>query len=275
MEDVDEDSGFGAPVVGRCLTMCSEKQALERQEQKDFSVYEQEPSTIGTRERRIRLEWAVKKYARPAAGTAPDPEDIRPPAVLKRTMSYLIDVIVDREDQPYTEVYSFLRDRTRSIRQDMIFQHAVTLDSIELTEMIARFHIFSEHRLCEEGPSEFDAKLNREQLHKCLITLRELYDDRFDARCHEGREKLCARRPSITGSAVGSQGAERVLHQELRSLFFARSPVAVPGGLPHAALFCSDPCTCPRCFVSGSAAADKSSPDVCSRSVCAPGRRDG
>jgi hypothetical protein len=46
--------------------------------------YGQEPSTINDKLPQVRLEWAVKKYARAAAGQAqPGPEEIRPPHVLK------------------------------------------------------------------------------------------------------------------------------------------------------------------------------------------------
>ena len=48
---------------------------------------------------------------------------------------------------------------------------------MELIEKCARFHIFCSERLCEEDMHSFDAKINNENLTKCLQTLREFYHD--------------------------------------------------------------------------------------------------
>lgn len=42
---------------------------------------------------------------------------------------------------------------------------------------MVRFYIFSHHELCELDKQNFDSALNSEQLEKCLITLRELYQN--------------------------------------------------------------------------------------------------
>lgn len=44
-------------------------------------------------------------------------------------------------------------------------------------EKCARFHIYCGARLVEEGPMIFDAKINTENLTKCLQTLKEMYAD--------------------------------------------------------------------------------------------------
>lgn len=134
---------------------------------------------------RIDHSRAVKKYHRPAAGLeAPLPEDVRPAPVLRRTMDYLLDSILDKSTSAFSDKHKFVRDRTRSIRQDIIVQQrAIHRDPqslliiVRLHEEIARFHILSGHRLCECGFSEFDPFQNTEQLRKVLQSLQEYYSD--------------------------------------------------------------------------------------------------
>ena len=40
-----------------------------------------------------------------------------------------------------------------------------------------RFHILCAYLLCEEDMSDFDPKLNSENLNKCLLSLKEFYRD--------------------------------------------------------------------------------------------------
>lgn len=135
---------------------------------------------------RIDHQRAVKKYHRPAAGNeAPLPEDVRPPSVLRRTMDYLLAVLDTPDDRfSFSDKHKFLRDRTRSIRQDIILQQrAIHRDPqalftvVRLHEEMARFHILSGHRLCEMDFSDFDPFQNTEQLRKVLQSLQEFYTD--------------------------------------------------------------------------------------------------
>lgn len=127
---------------------------------------------------RISHDKAVKKYHRPAAGNeAPLPEDVRPPSVLQDALDYLMCDVLLRKDHPFADIHQFIRDRTRSIRQDLTVQNVRDASSIRIHEIIARFHILSGHVLCEEDSSTFDSFQNTEQLRKVLQTLQELYDD--------------------------------------------------------------------------------------------------
>lgn len=56
----------------------------------------------------------------------------------------------DRTDYPFYEVHNFIRDRTRSIRQDFTYQGIQDERVVEIIEQITRFHVLSQHRLCEE-----------------------------------------------------------------------------------------------------------------------------
>jgi hypothetical protein len=91
-------------------------------------------------------EWAVKKYARPSVNldnVEVMPSEVRPPSVLKHTMDYLIDSILHRRDHGIIEVYNFIRDRSRSIRQDFTYQNITNELYIEIHEQIARFRILT------------------------------------------------------------------------------------------------------------------------------------
>lgn len=167
-------------IIGTCPDMCPEKERYEREQFQDLSIFEMEPGTEQDKIPRVRHEWAVKKFARPSVnleGTETLPEEIRPVHMLNQTMDYLITRILDRSDVPFYEVHNFIRDRSRSIRQDITYQGLHDQATVEMVEQMTRFHIMSEHKLCEEDGRNFDEFQNMEQLNKCLISLRHFYED--------------------------------------------------------------------------------------------------
>ncbi|KAK9744772.1 SAC3/GANP family [Popillia japonica] len=163
-------------IVGTCPDMCPERERLMREVQHQVSVYEQEPG-----EKTMNPFLAVKQYSRSSADQeVPLPHDLRPVAVLQRTMLYLLHKIVNLCDNPDTnlaEWYHFLWDRTRAIRKDITQQELCCRGSVELVEQCARFHIHCSARLVAEDPSVFDQKINTENLTKCLQTLKYMYHD--------------------------------------------------------------------------------------------------
>ena len=48
---------------------------------------------------------------------------------------------------------------------------------MSLIEKCTRFHVHCAHHLCEERLSAFDAKINNENMTKCLQSLKEMYQD--------------------------------------------------------------------------------------------------
>lgn len=134
---------------------------------------------------RIDHKKAVKKYQRSSAGNeAPLPEDVRPPPILRQTMDYLLDYIIGQEPSSLEVKQKFVRDRTRSIRQDSVLQQQYILGSeinlavvVKIHEEIARFHIVIGHRLCQASIEDFDPFQNTEQLRKVLQSLHEYYSD--------------------------------------------------------------------------------------------------
>ncbi|KAJ1867430.1 actin cytoskeleton and mitosis protein [Coemansia sp. RSA 989] len=157
-------------LVGTCTLMCPEFEREERQLKNSLAPQEMYPST-----RQADPERTVKTFHRSAAGNEePLPEDLRTPETLQRTMDYLVNVVI-AGDQELKSCHGFVRDRTRSIRQDFTIQNIRDQTTVAVCERIARFHIVSLHILC--GNKDFAEHQDMEQLRNTLKTLIELYDD--------------------------------------------------------------------------------------------------
>ncbi|XP_034934479.1 uncharacterized protein xmas [Chelonus insularis] len=163
--------------IGTCPDMCPEKERLMREYQRQAASYE----LLNTDEYKINHSLAVKQYSRSSADQEePMPQDLRPVSSLKMTMSYLLHEITDLADEEgtnLTEWYHFIWDRLRGIRKDITQQELCCLDTVELVEQCARFHIVCSERLCAEDAAVFDKKINTENLTKCLQTLKYMYHD--------------------------------------------------------------------------------------------------
>ncbi|GAA6060198.1 hypothetical protein JCM10212_002277 [Sporobolomyces blumeae] len=154
---------------GTCDEMCPEWEREEREYQNNVDPLERYPGTS-----RIDPSRAVKAFHRPAAGNdAPLPGDVRPPPILHHTLDYLFHTLLPQH--PFAVTHPFVRDRTRSIRQDFTVQNVRGKDAIECNERIARYHILALGILREQ--SGFSESQELEQLRKVLKSLNEFYDD--------------------------------------------------------------------------------------------------
>ena len=88
-------------------------------------------------------------------------------------MHYLLNEILPTYG--LREVYGFIRDRTRSIRQDFTLQNSRGIEAIQAHELIARYHILCAHELCEVPGVSLQQEY--EQMNKVLQSLMEFYDD--------------------------------------------------------------------------------------------------
>ncbi|KAM6978447.1 germinal-center associated nuclear protein-like [Tautogolabrus adspersus] len=121
---------------------------------------------------------AIKEYSRSSADQEePLPNELRPLPVLSMTMDYLVTRIMDEGHDNCREWYDFVWNRTRGIRKDITQQHLCCPDTVSLIEKCTRFHVHCAHHLCEERISSFDAKINNENMTKCLQSLKEMYQD--------------------------------------------------------------------------------------------------
>ena len=126
-------------------------------------------------------EIMVKRFRRSAAGYDEQlPSDIRPPAVLQKTLNYLIDDVIGGPE-PLHKVHKFVWDRTRGIRNDFSIQQVTKIDDLRIAidcfERIARFHILSLHQLSRSTGTGFDHHQEREQLNNTLLSLMYYYAD--------------------------------------------------------------------------------------------------
>ncbi|XP_039612418.1 germinal-center associated nuclear protein [Polypterus senegalus] len=159
--------------VGTCPDMCPEKERYMRETRNQLSIFEVIPGT-----EKVDHAAAVKEYSRSSADQEePLSHDLRPPAVLSMTMDYLVTRIMDQGEGNYRDWYDFVWNRTRGIRKDITQQHLCDPLTVSLIEKCARFHIHCAHHLCEEPMMSFDAKINNENMTKCLQSLKEMYQD--------------------------------------------------------------------------------------------------
>ncbi|GAA6016185.1 hypothetical protein JCM11491_003762 [Sporobolomyces phaffii] len=154
---------------GTCEEMCPEWERQEREYQNNVDPLERYPGTT-----RIDPSRAVKAFHRPAAGNdQPLPSDVRPPSMLYKTLDYLFHTLLPQHNLAVT--HPFVRDRTRSVRQDFTVQNVRGQSAIECNERIARYHILALGTLREQ--SGFSESQELEQLRKVLKSLNEFYDD--------------------------------------------------------------------------------------------------
>lgn len=173
-QDRQTDIATAVAVVGTCLDMCPEHERYFRIETNCVSPFELDAN--GVPDQTIM----VKEYRRSGADQKdPLPDELRPISVLQRTMNYLCFQIIDQDPVSTGtnagEWFDFTWGRTRSIRKDITQQHLINPESVDLIEKCARFHIYCAYYLCEEGVHDFDPKINNENLHNCLQTLKEFY----------------------------------------------------------------------------------------------------
>ncbi|KAG1610027.1 hypothetical protein G6F46_010335 [Rhizopus delemar] len=155
---------------GTCETKCPEFEMIEREIQNNVDRLEMDENGNLNRNK------AVKAYRRSAAGNdQPLPADVRSPEALIPTLDYLIEEVMST--YPLEKCHAFIRDRTRSIRQDFTLQNIRDVTAVEVHERIARFHILCLHEMCGLDESKFSEQQETEQLRKVLLSLMEFYED--------------------------------------------------------------------------------------------------
>lgn len=105
-EEVHRANADDVNPQGTCMTMCPRRELQDREAQCRLHRFEILAGTENERKPKADPARVVKEYSRPAAGKdATRPSDLRPPAVLLKTVCYLIDEIAASPTlQPWTEV---------------------------------------------------------------------------------------------------------------------------------------------------------------------------
>ncbi|KAM3876085.1 uncharacterized protein ACN63O_022594 [Diretmus argenteus] len=177
---------------GICQSMCPARELQDREAQNRLHRFEMLAGAQRVRRPRADPSRAVKEYSRPAAGKdSTCPADLRPPAVLLQTVCYLIDdIAASRRLQPWTEVYDFVFDRLRSVKQDMIIQRVSGPDCVAILERTVRFLIYASYRLCGEPLRLYDPRINDTHLQESLSWLLDCYTT--GGRPHHNQEEFQA-----------------------------------------------------------------------------------
>ncbi|XP_054645679.1 SAC3 domain-containing protein 1 isoform X3 [Dunckerocampus dactyliophorus] len=156
--------------------MCPAVELQKRESQNRLHRFEMLAGTEKDRRPQVDPMRAVKEYSRPAAGKdAAYAADLRPPVVLLKTVCYLIDEIAASHLCPWTEVYGFVFDRLRSVKQDMIIQRVHGPDCVAILERTVRFLIYASYRLCGEPLRLYDPCINDTHLQENLSWLLDCY----------------------------------------------------------------------------------------------------
>ncbi|XP_066528563.1 SAC3 domain-containing protein 1 isoform X2 [Hoplias malabaricus] len=162
---------------GTCTSMCPISETRQREAQNRLHRFEMLAGTERERLPRADTTRVVKEYSRPAAGKdATRASDLRPPDVLLKTVYYLVDEIAACPTlKPWTEVYSFVFDRLRSVRQDMVIQRISGPECVSVLERTVRFLLYGSYRLCGQPLRLYDPHINNTHLQECISWLLECY----------------------------------------------------------------------------------------------------
>lgn len=105
-ERLSDGQGKDTVPKGTCQTMCPAHELQTRETERRLHRFEMLAGTERDRRPRGDASRSVKEYSRPAAGKdSTKASDLRPPAVLLKTVRYLIDDIAANPSlHPWTEV---------------------------------------------------------------------------------------------------------------------------------------------------------------------------
>lgn len=128
---------------------------------------------------------AVKCYSRSAAGqSAARHKNIRDLTTLENTVKYLFEQVLDRRKTSLAQLYDFVFDRLRAVRQDLVVQGYLegfsglrTVTVAKILEYCVRFYIYFQFRLSHLPASAFSSHLNQNHLDECLSQLLHLYSE--------------------------------------------------------------------------------------------------
>ncbi|CAB1324360.1 unnamed protein product [Coregonus sp. 'balchen'] len=178
--EVQEERKQESVPRGVCLSMCPVRELQDRETQNLLHRFEVLAGTEREHWPRADPSRVVKEYARPAAGKdSTRPSDLRPPAVLLKTVFYLIDNIAASPTlRPWTEA-SHLHCMPSLVRQDMIIQRVSGADCVAVLERTIRFLIYASYRLCGEPLRLYDPRINDTHLQESLSWLLDCYTKRI------------------------------------------------------------------------------------------------
>ncbi|XP_071530594.1 uncharacterized protein [Panulirus ornatus] len=172
-----EDKDLSKFIVGTCMGMCPNAELRLRQREQLIHPLEMAVDSSGKRLNYAQPRAMIKEFSRSAAGHEIKASDIRPVAVLVKTVKYLLTSLCSRKDVPWALVYQFIDDRLRAIRQDLCVQGVKNITCIQLQQASVRFYVYSNYRTCEHELCDFDPYLNNKHLAETLATVISWFED--------------------------------------------------------------------------------------------------
>lgn len=165
-------------IIGVCNEMCPSEEIKLREQQRLLHILEIVPGTENYKLPKADKNKMVKCFSRSAAGKCfLEPENLRPPNILLRTVNYLLDEVINKNNNvPWIVKYDFIMDRLRSVRQDMVIQNVSRAHQIVILQPVIRFHAYAAYKCCEENINNFDSHINNTHLQECLKRLLCMYD---------------------------------------------------------------------------------------------------
>ncbi|XP_026815338.1 germinal-center associated nuclear protein-like [Rhopalosiphum maidis] len=186
------------PVKGICMEMCPREEKTMRKSKKLVHQLECAPYKM------------VKCFSRSAAGSSLNkPHILRPPSVLKNTISYLLNEILTITNIPFNIVYDFIDDRLNSIKQDATIQEVSDQDWMAILPPIIRFHAYAAYKCYEYDVNTFDPFLNMKHFHESIFKIVKIFLQDLD----KATDKLCSEMVSLL--IVANLGDFNVLQQAL------------------------------------------------------------
>lgn len=157
---VESDAQNQTIKVGKCEKFCPANEYRLRVRER--LVHKFESSKNGYQ--------LVKQFSRPAAGQkCPGDKDVRSPECLVRCVRYLVTTVMQAEvaRADITDVYDFVFDRLRAVRQDLVLQAAVPAqDQVFILGVCVRFHVVMGHLLARHA--SFSAHINSQHQLDCV-----------------------------------------------------------------------------------------------------------
>lgn len=99
-------------------------------------------------------------------------------------------MVVIAERKPFAavvrlQVYDFVFDRLRCVRQDMVIQRVSGPEAAAVLERIVRFLLYASYRLCEEPLQLYDPRINDTHLQESLSWLLHCYSGGENQHLHQ------------------------------------------------------------------------------------------
>ncbi|KAM4017275.1 SAC3 domain-containing protein 1 [Anomaloglossus baeobatrachus] len=177
-----------SPPVGVCLDMCPRRERQDRERQGRLHQYElqkDQRTCKGPRGRGRPIadpKKTVKEYSRPAAGKELScPMDLRPPGILAKTVQYLLMDVCSRVNfrdlLSLAKTYSFVFDRLRAVRQDLIVQRIRGHGAALVLEGSLGFLLCAPYLVRDLPLADYDEVLHSAQVRESFAELIEYYKD--------------------------------------------------------------------------------------------------